>query len=148
MTGTADHESRRREYREKAVRNLEFRAAAHLHMDEPRIIAMNGRVAASVWIRLLTAALRGRGFTEAELEELIDTEFVLAGRAGQYAAVETALVAEADDIARARRRADLVARAQGEPALAAVMCAGYTQEAQEASHQQDVTLLHMREKRT
>ena len=138
---------RKADYRMKVIRNIEFRAAVHLGLDAPRIVAVDGRPARPEWIDVLTAALRGHGFTEAEMEELIDTEYVLADRQGRYAAVETALLADVDDVTQARRRADLIAKAHGQPAVAAVLCAGYTQEAQEASHRQDVILLHLRENR-
>ena len=85
---------RKADYHKKVIRNIEFRAAAHLGLDEPRIIAVNARPARPEWTAVLTAALRGPGITESEMEELIDTELVLAGRHGRSAAVETVLLAD------------------------------------------------------
>lgn len=137
---------RRRNYDRIIIRNIIFHAMAYPGMKTPRLIAANGIPAEHEWQRILQRSTQGRGLTKPEIEDLTDTEYVLYDANGSYAAVETALLADVEDVGRARRCADLIAKANDHPAIAALICPASTEDAHTAAQEQEVTLLHMREK--
>ena len=140
-----DSQLRGDRYHGKVLRNIAFRAMTQLGMENPWIIAADGSPALPEWHRILQLALNRRDLTPDDIDELTETDIVLTDENGRHAAVEASVHADVHDVTRARRRADLLTKAAGQPAIAAVICATHSQEAAATAQAQNVALVHMRE---
>ena len=72
-------------------------------------------------------------------------DIILTDENGGLVAAEVSVRADTHDVTRARHRADLLVKAAGQAAIAIVICASHSQEAESTAQAQDVALLHMRE---
>ena len=140
-----DSKIRGADYHAKVLRNIEFRVSLDLGLPNPRIIAADGSPALPEWHRILQLALNNGDIGRDDIEDLTETDIVLATEDGRLTAVEAAVSADVNDVARARRRADLLTQATRQPAVAAVICASRNREAEAAAGNDNVALLHMRE---
>ena len=140
-----DSRIRGRDYHDKALRNAAFRLINPFSMVNPRIIAADGRPAEPEWHRILQLAINHGDLAPDDTDELTEADIVLLDDNGRHAVVEASVHADVHDVTRARHRANLLTKAAGQPAIAIVLCAGHSQEAESTAQAQDVALLHMRE---
>ena len=132
-------------YQNRALNTAPIRAAAELRMDQPRVIAPDGNPSLPEWHSILQPAFNRQEINHEDIEELTNADIALADQQGRYAIIESAVSANASDVTRARRRADLLSTIVKGPVIAAVICARHNQEAQSLTLALDVTISHLRD---
>ena len=140
-----DSRIRGRDYQDKALRQIGTLVMIDYGMTNTSIIAADGRPSEPEWHRIIQLALNNRNLTRDEINELNETDIILTDENGGLVAAEVSIRADVHDATRARHRADLLAKAAGQAAIAIVICAGHSPDVESTAQAEDVALLHMRE---
>ena len=140
-----DSQIRGDRYQNKALRQIGILVMTSHGLTNPRIIATDGRPAEPEWHRMIQLALNSRDLSPDDISELNEADIILIDDHGRPVVAEASVTAAAHDVSRARHRADLLTKAAGQPAIAVVLCAGHSQDAEDTAQAQEVALLHMRE---
>ena len=140
-----DSRIRGRDYQDKALRQIGTMVMIDYGMTNTSIIAADGRPSEPEWHRIIQLALNNRNLTRDEINELNETDIILKDENGGLVAAEVSIRADVHDATRARHRADLLAKAAGQAAIAIVICAGHSPDVESTAQAEDVALLHMRE---
>ncbi len=95
---------------------------------------------------LLDQAVGERRISEAQADDLEETDLILVDRSNStYALAEVSLTLDAEDARRARRRADTLATASGQPVQAAVIGVYALDECRQAASEHGVTVITLPE---
>ena len=140
-----DSRIRGRDYQDKALRQIGTMVMIDYGMTNTSIIAADGRPSEPEWHRIIQLALNNRNLTRDEINELNETDIILKDENGGLVAAEVSIRADVHDATRARHRANLLAKAAGQAAIAIVICAGHSPDVESTAQAEDVALLHMRE---
>ncbi len=95
---------------------------------------------------LLDQAVGERRISEAQADDLEETDLILVDRSNStYALAEVSLTLDAEDARRARRRADTLATASGQPVQATVIGVYALDECRQAASEHGVTVITLPE---
>ena len=108
------------DYEHRIANRAMFRARRHFGLNNP-IIAMSNYLRHSPdFDRVLTRAVQSGEISDDDMYDLYEADIIVSDDDNRYVVFEVSLTADSDDIARAARRADVMAAISGAESMAAV----------------------------
>ena len=108
------------DYERRCTARMPAQAQIRLGIENPNVAFSQDGTVHPAFNRALSQAIQANRITPAESEDILNADVIIYGTNRRHAAVETSLNADGDDIARARRRAELLGRITGDESVAAV----------------------------
>ena len=108
------------DYEHRIANRAMLRARRHFGLNDPVIAMSNYLPHSPDFDRVLTRAVQSGDISEDDMYDLYEADIIVSDGGNHYVVFEVALTADSDDIARAARRADVMAAISGAESMAAV----------------------------
>lgn len=108
------------DYEHRIANRAMFRARRHFGLNNPIIAMSNYFPHSPDFDRVLTRAVQSGEISDDDMDDLYEADIIVSDGDNRYVVFEVALTADSDDIARAARRADVMAAISGAASMAAI----------------------------
>ena len=108
------------DYEHRIANRAMLRARQRFGLDNPVIAMSNYLPHSPDFDRVLTRAVQSGEISEDDMYDLYEADIIVSDGGNCYVVFEVSLTADSDDIARATRRADVMAAISGAESMAAV----------------------------
>lgn len=108
------------DYEHRIANRAMLRARRHFGLNNPVIAMSNYLPHSPDFDRVLTRAVQSGEISDDDMYDLYEADIIVSNGGNRYVVFEVSLTADSDDIARAARRADVMAAISGTESMAAV----------------------------
>ena len=108
------------DYEHRIANRAMLRARQHFGLNNPVIAMSNYLPHSPDFDRVLTRAVQSGEISNDNMYDLYEADIIVSDDDNRYVVFEVSLTADSDDIARAARRADVMAEISGAESMAAV----------------------------
>ena len=130
-----------RDYEQRCAAQIPRMAERLLGVANPNLAFSQTGPVHPAFHQAVEQAVREGRISRDESDDIYDADVVIHGSDGRHAVVETSLRTDQDDLDKARRRADLLARATGQETIPAVATPEPTEELQERAEEAGVVMI-------
>ena len=128
------------DYERRIANRTMLRARRHFGLSNPVIAMSNYLPHSPDFDRVLTRAVQSGEISDDDMYDLYESDIIVSSDDNRYVVFEVSLTADSDDIARAARRADVMAAISGAEPMAAVAAESIHELQQDLAERMNVTV--------